>query len=67
MVLLPVAHSEALCARARKAHVGRLGPSKGKCSSSSSLAFGHLWPPLAAFGKVAKLSAKATLAALALL
>ena len=67
MVLLPVAHPGALSARARKAHVGRLGRLKDKCSSSSSLAFGHLWPPLASFGKVAKLSAKATLAALAFL
>ncbi len=67
MVLLPVAHPGALGARARKAHVGRLGRLKDIYIYINTLPFGRLWPPLAAFGKVAKLSAKATLAALALL
>ena len=64
MVLLSVAHSGARRARARKAHVGTLGPLKAKCSSSSSLVFGLLWPSLAMFGKDAKLSTKAPLALL---
>jgi len=67
MVLLPVAHSRALRPRARKAHVGPLGPLKAKCSSSSSLPLGPLWPPLAPFGMEAKLFTKAPLAPLALL
>jgi len=59
MVLLPVAHSRARRARARKAHVGTLGTLKAKCSSSSSLTLGSLWQSLAVFGNLAKLSAKA--------
>jgi len=58
MVLLSVALQE-LDARARWAHVGTLGPLKDKCSSSSSLAFGPLWHPLALFGMEAKLFTKA--------
>ena len=58
MVLLPVAHSRARRARARKAHVGPLGPLKAKCSSSSSLPLGPLWHSLAPFGMEAKLFTK---------
>ncbi len=59
MVLLSVAHYGARRALALKVHVGTLGPLKAKCSSSSSLTLGPLWPSFAPFGMEAKLFTKA--------
>ncbi len=60
MVLLPVAHSRAQRARARKAHVGSLGTLKAIYIYINTLPLGSLWQALAGLGKVAKLSTKAT-------
>lgn len=60
MVLLPVAHFGARHTRARKAHVGTLGSLKAIYIYINTLPLGSLWQSLAGFGKVAKLSTKAT-------
>ena len=67
MVLLPIAHSGALGACARKAHVGTLGSLKDIYIYINTLPFIPLWQPSELFGKDANLSAKALLALLALL